>query len=103
MRIVNATPASTRPWPVASAMEQRAPRLERLGLAVTSLVLVLGLGLTYVEQTATFGAAEAGLANGSLINLNAIRDESALIPHLTMFTERAEKAAIAAAVYRRVH
>ena len=103
MRIVNAPPVSTRRWRVASASRGRAPRLERLGLAVTSLVLLLGLWLTYLEQTATFAAAEADLRNGGLVNLNAIRDESALIPYLPMLPDRAAKVATASAIYRLLH
>jgi cell division protein FtsW (lipid II flippase)/cell division protein FtsI/penicillin-binding protein 2 len=103
MRIVHASSTNARRWRLASASQGRAPRLERLGLAVTSLVLILGLWLTYLEQTATFGTAEADLRNGGLINLKTVGDESALIPHLTMFTERAEKTAVASAVYWRVH
>src|SRR5688500_5268491 len=102
MRIVNAHPATTRRWRVADDAQSRAARFERLGLAVTSLVLLFGLWLTYVEQTATFSTFEADVRNGALVNLSSIRDESALIPHLTMFTERAERAAVAAAVFRRV-
>src|SRR5688572_12042654 len=117
MRIVNPPPATTRRWPfdsrsdaaslaqdrrVAGAAPAGAARFERLGLAVTSLVLLFGLWLTYVEQTATFSTFEADVRNGALVNLSSIRDESALIPHLTMFTERSERAAVAAAVLRRV-
>jgi cell division protein FtsW (lipid II flippase)/cell division protein FtsI/penicillin-binding protein 2 len=81
----------------------RAARFERLGLGVTSLVLLFGLWLTYAEQTSMFGTFAADLRSGALVNLSSIRDESALIPRLTMFPERAEKAAAAAAVLRRVH
>src|SRR5688572_13434022 len=118
MRIVNAPPATTRRWNVAGDApvlsersgiasrvegQGRAARFERLGLAVTSLVLLFGLCLTYAEQTTAFSTFEADLRNGALVNLSSIRDESALIPRLTMFPERAEKAAVAAAVLRRVH
>ena len=88
---------------MAGDAQGRAARFERLGLAVTSLVLLFGLWLTYVEQTTTFSTFEADLQNGALVNLSSIRDESALIPRLTMFPERAEKAVVAAAVLRRVH
>src|SRR5688572_21662 len=118
MRIVNPPPATTRRWPFDSrsdaaslAQDRRvggdaqgpAARFERLGLTVTSLVLVFGLWLTYVEQTTTFSTFEADVKNGALVNLSSIRDESALIPRLTMFPERAERAAVAAAVFQRVH
>src|SRR5688500_2431671 len=116
MRIVNAHPATTRRWPFdsrsdAASLAQdrhvsdaqgRAARFERLGLAVTSLVLLFGLWLTYAEQTATFSTFAADVQNGALVNLSSIRDESALIPHLTRFPERPERAAVAAAVLRRV-
>src|SRR5688500_9444747 len=116
MRIVNAHPATTRRWPFdsrsdAASLAQdrhvsdaqgRAARFERLGLAVTSLVLLFGLWLTYAEQTATFSTFEADVQNGALVNVSSMRDESVLIPHLTMFPERPERAAVAAAVLRRV-
>src|SRR5688500_18478561 len=119
MRIVNPPPATTRRWPFdsrsdAASLAQdrriagdhalgRAARFERLGLTVTSLVLVFGLWLTYAEQTTTFSTFGADLQNGTLVNLSSVRDESALIPRLTMFPERPEKAVVAAAVLRRVH
>ena len=102
MRIVNPPPATTRRWRVAGDAQGRAARFERLGLTVTSLVLVFGLWLTYVERTTTFSTFEADVRNGALVNLSSIRDESALLPRLTMFPERAEKAVVAAAVLRRV-
>ena len=70
---------------------------------MTSLVLLFGLWLTYVEQTTSFSTFEADMQNGALVNLSSIRDESAMLPHLTMFPERTEKAVVAAAVLRRVH
>ena len=103
MRIVTPPPAATRRWRVAGIPHGRVARLERLGLAVTSLVLLLGLWLTYAEQATTFGSVEADVREGALVNLNTMRDERALIPHLTMFTERAEKAVVASAIFRRVH
>ncbi len=66
-------------------------------------MLLFGLWLTYLEQTTTFSTFAAEVQNGALVNLNSIRDESALIPRLTMFPERAEKAVVAAAVLRRLH
>lgn len=104
MRIVTASPPSTRRrWHLRPAAQGRAARVERAGLAVTTLVLLLGFWLTYAEQTATFAAADADLRNGALVNLNAVRDESALVPHLSMFAEQAEKNRIAGAVYRRLN
>lgn len=103
MRIVTPPPATTRRWHVAGDGSGRAARFERLGLAVTSLVLFFGLWLTYIEQTTTFSTFEADVQNGALVNLNAIGDEGALIPLLTMFPERTEKTVVADAVLRRVH
>ena len=94
MRIVQPPPTTTRRWRVAGAAPGGAARFERLGLAVTSLVLLFGLWLTYIEQAATFSTFAADVQNGALVNVSSIRDESALIPHLTMFTERAERAFI---------
>src|SRR5688500_19875273 len=101
MRIVNPPPATTRRW--HGAGDGRAARFERLGLAVTSLVLLFGLWLTYVEQTTTFGTFEADMQSGALVDLSSIRDESALTPRLTMCPEPTEKAVVAAAVLRRLH
>src|SRR5829696_1317697 len=118
MKIVN-PPAARRRWPFDSrsdtaslAQDTRmagggvqggsAARFERLGLAVTSLVLLFGLWLTYVEQTTPFSTFEADVQNGALVNLSSIRDQSAMLPHLTMFTEWTEKAAVAEAVLRHV-
>jgi cell division protein FtsW (lipid II flippase) len=103
MRIVSLPPATTRRLHVTGEGPGRAARFERLGLAVTSLVLLFGLWLTYVEQTATFSTFAADVQDGALVNLSSIRDEGALISRLTMFPERAEKAMVAAAVLRRVH
>src|SRR5688572_33493294 len=91
MRIVNPPPATTRRWPFdsrsdAASLAQdrriagghaqgRVARFERLGLTVTSLVLVFGLWLTYVEQTTTFSTFEADVRNGALVNLSSVRDE----------------------------
>jgi cell division protein FtsW (lipid II flippase)/cell division protein FtsI/penicillin-binding protein 2 len=57
MKVVQAS-APPRRWRIAGFASDRAARFERLGLAVTSLVLLFGLSLTYVEQTATFSALE---------------------------------------------
>lgn len=101
MRIVNAFPATTRRR-VYRPAGGRAARFELLGLAGTTIVLLFGFWLTYVEQAATFGQAEADLRSGSVINLNAVRDESALMAHLSMFAERADKAGAASAIYSRI-
>ena len=97
MRIVTPPPATTRRLRFAGGAHAPAARFERLGLAVTSLVLLFGLWLTYVEQTTAFSTFAADVRNGALVNLNSIRDEGALIPRLTMFPERAEKMKAAAA------
>jgi cell division protein FtsW (lipid II flippase)/cell division protein FtsI/penicillin-binding protein 2 len=58
MRIVNPPKATGR-----------TARFERLGLAVTSLVLLFGLWLTYAEQTRTFSTFAADVQNGTLVNV----------------------------------
>lgn len=102
MRIVNAPLAVGRYRRVVNDAQGRAARFERLGLAVTSLVLLFGLALTYVEQTATFSTFDADRQNGTLVNLRSVRDQRELLPHLTMFPERVEKAAVAAATFRHL-
>jgi cell division protein FtsW (lipid II flippase)/cell division protein FtsI/penicillin-binding protein 2 len=103
MRIVTTADPTRRRWRAGGVAPSRASRFERLGLAATSLVLLLGLWLTYAEQTATFVTVPTDLQNGALLDLTAIRDEAALIPYLTMFPQRAEKTVVAAAVFRRLH
>jgi cell division protein FtsW (lipid II flippase) len=80
---------------------RRSARIERLGLAVTSIVLVLGLWLTDEGQRVDIGSQQAALASGQLIDLTALSRSDALVPALGMFSEPAERAVVAAAIYER--
>ena len=74
MRIVSAPAETTRKRRAVSDDHERTARFERLGLVVTSMVLVLGLWLTYAEQAATFRSFDADLRSGAIVDLNAARD-----------------------------
>lgn len=103
MRVVKAAPAPT--WGrrrFRATPSSRAARLERLGLAVTTPVLLLGLWLTYAGQTASFEADTRELASGRLVLLSAMRSGNELVPFLDAFPDRTEQAAVGAAIYRRV-
>ncbi len=102
MRVVKVKAPAQPGWQQAISATERTSHLERLGLAVTSVVMLLGLWLTYAAQTADFGEARRDLASGHLFNLNAIARSSDLVPALDMFDQRAQKEAVAAAIVQRV-
>ncbi len=100
MRVVTADPP--RRWqPHIDGSTRRAAHVERLGLAVTSAVLALGLWLTYAEQTFDFAAMRSDLASGRIVNLATLQTAGALHPALGMFREPAERAAVAEAIQQR--
>ena len=86
----------------------RAARIERLGLFAVSVILLPGLWLAYVGQTAGVVDCASGAppsattqpGTGCPINLNALRNSRGLLPALTMF-EPGERNAVAAALFER--
>lgn len=103
MRVVRATPTRRLGWRIFPALQtSRTARLERLGLAITTPVLLLGLWLTYIGQTGEFDTAASRLANGQLVHLSAIRSGNDLVPLLDGFADHQQRSAAADAIYRRV-
>ena len=80
---------------------RRAARIERLGLGATTVVLTLGLWLTYDGQRFDVAATRVDLAAGRIVNLADLEHRDALIPALGMFHEPAERAAVARAIHER--
>jgi cell division protein FtsW (lipid II flippase) len=89
------------PFVRVDAASRRAARIERLGLTVTSAVLLFGLWLTYTGQRADAGPAAADLSAGRVVNLSALSDARALLPALAIFKDAGERAAVAGAIYER--
>jgi cell division protein FtsW (lipid II flippase) len=83
--------------PRRTAAATRTANIELLGLAACTLVIAVGLALTY------WGKAAAGQATApaDAINLRDLRSPDALVPLLTMFPDVPERQLVANAVYRR--
>ena len=111
MRVVQAPPE--RRWSLrgTSRAAERPARIERLGLAATSLVLLLGLTLTYQGQTSDVeicgaepgrgAAARCGepRASACVVNLSAVQSAGELLPLLPFFPDETERRAAAAAAF----
>jgi cell division protein FtsW (lipid II flippase)/cell division protein FtsI/penicillin-binding protein 2 len=82
---------------------RRAARIERLGLTVTSAVLLFGLWLTYSERRIAIPQIRADVSAGRIVNLADVSSASQIVPLLGMFREPAERAAVAAAIFQRAH
>ena len=122
MRVVQATPATRWTMPTRPITTGRAARIERLALVVTSAVACLGLWLVYSEQVRTATSCSAlsvGAASGSTprrpapsgpgstsqsacLNLTTLTQAADLAPALTMFSEPAERTAVARAILARL-
>ena len=74
------------------ATTRRAARIERLGLSVTSAVLLFGLWLTYSERRIDIPQIRADVTAGRIVNLAEVSSASQLVPLLGMFREPAERA-----------
>src|SRR5215211_7778562 len=99
MRVVTADPVGRRPrLPVATPRERHRAHVEALGLIATTLVIVLGIWLTYRQQLAEAAPDTDGAA---LVDLNHAA-EAALVPALTAFATPAEREFAAHAVAARV-
>jgi cell division protein FtsW (lipid II flippase)/cell division protein FtsI/penicillin-binding protein 2 len=114
MRVVQAEPV--RQWKIGRQFQpgDRLARLERLGLAATSLVLLLGVWLTYQAQAypveicgtgaprAT--AAQPGEERGStcVVDLTTVQNARTLLPLLPFFGDETERRAAAGALFERI-
>jgi cell division protein FtsW (lipid II flippase) len=111
MRVVPAAPAARldrvesfiKWWTLPVAIRRSAPiaRIERLGLALSSLVVLLGVSLTYVGQTRGFEAVRRDVAGGRVINLESVASGAALAPALAVF-DQTERTEAASAIVRRL-
>ena len=104
MRVIHAAPA--RRWTFRAAPQGSAARVERLGLAATSIVLLLGFWVTYAGQRAS--ATECGQAPSDstaatcVINLSTVTSAERLRPVLPPFSGPAEQRVVAAAIIERI-
>ena len=91
-------------WTLPAAIRRSVPiaRIERLGLALSSLVVLLGVSLTYVGQTRGFEAVRRDVAGGRVINLESVTSGAALAPALRIFDQQAERTEVASAIVRRL-
>ena len=102
MRVVKAEPIRRWTLPVDRLSTGRAVRVERLGLAVTSVVVLFGLALTFTEQASQLSSLRPALESGHIVDLHTMKSSNELVPLLTMFPEPAERIAVSDAVYDRL-
>lgn len=102
MRVVKAAPVPRWTLPVGRPSTGRAVRVERLGLAVTSVVVSFGLALTFAGQASELSSLRTALESGRVVDLHAMRSSNELVPLLTMFPEPAERIAVSESVYDRL-
>ena len=112
MRVVQAAPAARftrvetafRSWALPVAIQRSIPaaRIERLGLAVSSLVMLLGVALTYAGQTTEVDATARDAAAGRVVNLATVSSGARLARALHVFEQPAERAAVADAITRHL-
>src|SRR5688572_24631806 len=94
-----ARPQRGRMVRIASGRSEDTARVERVALAISSTVLLLGLSLAYIDQTSEFGAIARALDARQIVNLAALRSQQDLMPALQMFTAEPERLLVADAVY----
>ncbi len=99
MRVIASSPQTPglSPWPRASV---RATNVELLGLLGCTLVVVLGLLLTYLGRVARL--AEDAPAPAGIVHLDQLQSPGAIEGLLTMYEQPFERQAIARALYERV-
>jgi cell division protein FtsW (lipid II flippase)/cell division protein FtsI/penicillin-binding protein 2 len=102
MRVVKAEPVRRWRLPTGRLPTGRAARIERLGLAVTSVVILFGLALTFAEQASEFSSLRTALESERIVDLHAMKSSNELVPLLTMFSEPAERIAVSEAVHDRL-
>lgn len=76
------------PWEKAAPVERRQ---ELPWLIGASVMVCAGLGLVLFAKTLNFPDLSARLANGELLNLNAVSKPEQLLPVLEMFPDAAER------------
>jgi cell division protein FtsW (lipid II flippase)/cell division protein FtsI/penicillin-binding protein 2 len=96
--------AVTKSWEQKAALAIEPPvplerRRELRWLAGASLLVAAGLALVYVAKTQDFPTLEDRLAQGGLLNLNAAAKPEQLLPYLLVFSDRAERQAVAERVW----
>jgi len=82
-----------------AASAVRAANVEVLGVAVCSLVILFGFWLTTLGRLEQLRTATA--TTSPVLNLRTLRTPEDLLPLLTMFEDRTERAAAARALFRR--
>lgn len=85
----------------ATAADTRASRIERLGLAAVTSVIVLGAWLVYAEQVGTVDGCRAASGQTSVaacVDLSTVHNANDVLPALRVFEEPAERTAIAGAI-----
>src|SRR5688572_21896801 len=106
MRVIQAAPV--RRWSLRRPGQSvsRTARIERLGLLATSLVLVLGLWITYLGQASEFPRCvekpTTASSGACVVNLATVRDSGELVPLLTMFNDPGERKTVAVALVERL-
>jgi cell division protein FtsW (lipid II flippase) len=101
MRVVAASRTRRPELRPASATDRRAARIERLGLAAVTLVILLGGWLVYSEQVRTVEGCRAASGETTVaacVDLSAVHNASDVLPALRAFDQPAERAVIATAI-----
>jgi cell division protein FtsW (lipid II flippase)/cell division protein FtsI/penicillin-binding protein 2 len=100
MRVIHASPPrrAVPRWHLDSG----PARVEQLGLAAVSLVLLLGLWLTYAGQAAPARVCGPGIQSPCLVNLASLTSAAELLPVLPAFGGPAEQRAIAEVLFARL-
>lgn len=82
--------------------QRRHSRLETLGLAAGTLVVVFGVFIAYRQQVAESPSIYDDLSRGRVVNLNRVGDPAELAAILRVFPSPVERRAAADAILRRV-
>lgn len=96
--------ALTKSWEQKAALSIEPPvpperRRELRWLAGASLLVAAGLALVYFAKTQDFPALEDRLRQGGLLNLNTVAGPDQLLPYLLVFSDAAERQAVAERVW----
>jgi cell division protein FtsI/penicillin-binding protein 2/cell division protein FtsW (lipid II flippase) len=99
MRVVKAEPVRRWRLTTSTTSAERAVRVERLGLAVTSIVVLFGLAITIADQISSVSNQRTGVESRQVVQLHELKTRTELAPLLTMFPVPAERIAVSEAVY----